>query len=87
MEIFLVDRLKDWMAILDGTEKVNFNGFGINALFSLSHTLLCFSFLHAAARCWDSFTYVFCFGTQETCPTLEEFQALMESRRNEEIMP
>lgn len=58
MEIFLVDRLKDWMATLDGTEKVNFNGFGINALFSLSHTLLCFSFLHAAARCWDPFTRV-----------------------------
>ncbi|KAL7204576.1 hypothetical protein ACSBR2_017617 [Camellia fascicularis] len=53
MEIFLVKRLKDWTATLDGTEKVNFCNFGINALFLLSHTSRCFSFLHAATRCWN----------------------------------
>ncbi|KAL7179526.1 hypothetical protein ACSBR1_042842 [Camellia fascicularis] len=54
-------------------EKISFQGFGINALFPLSRTLLCFPFLHAAARRWDPITHVFCFGTQEMCPTLEEF--------------
>lgn len=31
--------------------------------------------------------HVFRFGTQEMCLTLEEFQALMETWRDEEIMP
>ncbi|GMP95933.1 hypothetical protein CsSME_00044791 [Camellia sinensis var. sinensis] len=71
MEILLGNRLKNWMATLDGTKKINFNGFGINALFSLSHTPFCFPFLHAATHCWDPFTHVFLFGLQEMCPTLE----------------
>ena len=32
-------------------------------------------------------THVFRFEAQEMCPTLEEFQALMESLRDEEVMP
>ncbi|KAL7204638.1 hypothetical protein ACSBR2_017673 [Camellia fascicularis] len=87
MEILLNNRLRDWITTLDGLKKVNFRGFGINVLFPLSCTLLCFPFLHVAARYWNPITYVFHFGSQEMCPTLEEFQALMESRHDEEIMP
>ncbi|KAL7198104.1 hypothetical protein ACSBR2_020594 [Camellia fascicularis] len=86
MEILFTEKLTDWIATLDGMENVNFWGFGINALFSLSNTPLCFPFLHVAAQCWDPITHLFRFGTQEICPTLEEFRALMETRRDEEII-
>lgn len=86
MEPFFVEKLLDWIATLDGSEKLNFWGFSINALFLLSRTPLYFLFLHVAARCWDLITHVFSFGGQEICPTIEEFQALMESRREEKII-
>lgn len=86
MEMLPIHRLQDWIINLDGSEKVNFCGFGLNALFPLSLTSLCFPFLHAAALCWNPITHVFHFGSQEMCPTLEEFQALMESHRDKEIM-
>ncbi|KAL7175019.1 hypothetical protein ACSBR2_028760 [Camellia fascicularis] len=87
MEPFFTEKLLDWIAALDGPKKLNFRGFGINALFPLSCTPLCFAFLHALARCWNPVTHVFSFGGQEICPTIEEFQSLMESRRDEEILP
>ncbi|KAL7222904.1 hypothetical protein ACSBR1_024566 [Camellia fascicularis] len=87
MEILLNNRLRDWITTLDGSEKVNFRSFGINALFPFSRTSLCFPFLHATIRCWNPVTHVFRFELEEMCPTLKEFQALMASRRDEEIMP
>ena len=87
MEEFLAQNLSAWINNLDGSEKLNFRGFGINALFTLSRTPLHFPFLHAAARFWNLVTHVFSFGGQEVCPTFEDFQALMESERNEEILP
>lgn len=87
MEILFVNRLQEWIAALDGSERVNFRGFGLDALFPLNRTSLCFPFLHAAARCWNQITHLFSFGGQELCPTIEEFQALMESRCDEEILP
>lgn len=87
MEPFFAKKLSNWNATLDGSEKLNFWGFGINALFTLSHTPLRFLFLHATAICWNPVTHVFSFGGQEICPTIEEFQALMESRHDEEILP
>ena len=66
---------------------MNFRGFGITALFTLGRTPLCFPFLRAAARFWNPITHVFSFGGQEMCPTFEDFQALMESERDEEILP
>ncbi|KAL7255111.1 hypothetical protein ACSBR1_009305 [Camellia fascicularis] len=87
MEAFLVQNLTNWIANLDGSEKLNFRGFGINALFTLSHIPLRFPFLHAAARCWNPVTHVFSFSGQEICPTFEDFQALMESECDEEILP
>ena len=87
MEKFLTQNLTTWIANLDGSEKLNFRGFGVNALFTLSRTPLHFSFLHAAARFWNLMTHVFSFGEQEICPAIEEFRALMESRRDEEILP
>ncbi|KAL7249856.1 hypothetical protein ACSBR1_011938 [Camellia fascicularis] len=87
MEPFIVQNLADWIAALDSSEKVNFRGFDLNALFPLNRTPLCFSFLHAAARCWNPIMYVFSFGGQEMSPTIEEFQVLIEFRRDEEIMP
>ena len=38
-------------------------------------------------RFWNPVTHVFSFGGQEVCPTFEDFQALMESERGEEILP
>lgn len=87
MEEFLVQNLTTWIANLDGSKKLNFRGFGINALFTLSRTPLRFLFLHATARFWNPVTHVFSFGGQEMCPTFEDFQALMESGRDEEILP
>ncbi|KAL7197506.1 hypothetical protein ACSBR2_020109 [Camellia fascicularis] len=87
MEVFLAQNLTNWIASLDGREKLNFWGFGMNALFTLSRTPLRFPFLHAAARCWNPVTHVFSFGGQEMCPTFEDFQALMESRCEKEILP
>ncbi|KAL7263497.1 hypothetical protein ACSBR1_001617 [Camellia fascicularis] len=86
MEILLNNRLQDWIVTLDGSKKVNFCCFGLNTLFPLSHTSLCLPFLHASVRCWNPIIHVFRFESQEMCPTLEEFQALMESQRDEEIM-
>ncbi|KAL7225057.1 hypothetical protein ACSBR1_020362 [Camellia fascicularis] len=87
MEAFLIQNLIAWIATLDGSEKLNFRSFGINALFTLSRTPLYLPFLHAAARFWNPVTHVFSFGGQEVCPTFEDFQALMESERNEEVLP
>ncbi|KAL7257309.1 hypothetical protein ACSBR1_003584 [Camellia fascicularis] len=50
MEMLLVNRLRDWIATMDGSENVNFCSFGLNTLFPLSCTSLCFPFLHAAVR-------------------------------------
>ncbi|KAL7247629.1 hypothetical protein ACSBR2_002524 [Camellia fascicularis] len=87
MEPFFAEKLSTWIITLDGSEKLNFRGFGINALFPLSRTPLCFSFLSVAARSWNPITHVFSFRGQEICPTIEEFQILMESRHDEEILP
>ena len=87
MEAFLVQNLTTWIASLDGSEKLNFWGFGLNALFTLGRTPLHLPFLHAATRFWNPVTHVFIFSGQEMCHTFEEFQALMESERNEEILP
>ncbi|GMP95954.1 hypothetical protein CsSME_00044807 [Camellia sinensis var. sinensis] len=87
MEAFLVENLLAWIVTLDGSEKLNFRGFGLNALFTLSRTLLHLPFLHAAARFWNPVTHVFSFGGQEVCPTFEDFQVLMESERYEETLP
>lgn len=87
MEDFLAQNLATWINNLDGSEKLNFRAFGINVLFTLRCTPLHFPFLHAAARFWNPVTHVFSFSGQEVCPTFEDFQALMESERNEEILP
>ncbi|KAL7163661.1 hypothetical protein ACSBR2_039723 [Camellia fascicularis] len=87
MEEFLAQNLTGWIADLDGSEKLNFRGFDMNALFTLSCTPLHFSFLHAAAKFWNPVTHVFSFSGQEVYPTFEDFQVLMESERNEEILP
>ena len=87
MEEFLAQNLTAWIASLDGSEKVNFRGFGINALFTLGRTPLHLPFLHAAARFWNPVTHVFSFAGQEMCPTFEDFRALMESERDEELLP
>jgi len=84
--MFPTNRLQDWITTLDDSEKMNFYGFNLNALFPLSRTSLCFPFLHATAWCWNPITHIFRFGSQEMCLTLEEFQALMESQRDKEIM-
>ena len=55
--------------------------------YTLSRTPLHFPFLHVAARFWNPVTHVFIFGWKEVCPTFEDFQALMESERDEEILP
>ena len=86
MEMLPTNRLQDWITTLDGSENMNFCSFDLNALFPLSRTSLCFPFLHAATRCWNPITHIFRFGSQEMCSTLKEFQALMESQRDKEIM-
>ncbi|KAF5933910.1 hypothetical protein HYC85_030081 [Camellia sinensis] len=87
MEEFLAQNLTAWIASLDGSEKLNFRGFGVNALFTLGRTPLHLPFLHAAARFWNPVTHVFSFARQEICPTFEDFRALMESGRDEELLP
>ena len=65
MEEFLAQNLTAWIVNLDGSEKLNFWGFDINALFTLSRTPLHFPFLHAAARFWIEKNYeaeAFCRG-------------------------
>ena len=87
MEAFLAENITSWISSLDGSEKLNFRGFGLNALFTLSRTPLQLPFLHAAARFWNPVTHVFSFGGQEMCPTFEDFQVLMESECSEVILP
>ncbi|KAF5933359.1 hypothetical protein HYC85_029530 [Camellia sinensis] len=87
MEEFLAQNLTAWVASLDGSEKLNFRDFGINALFTLGRTPLHLPFLHAATRFWNPMTHVFSFAGQEICPTFEDFRALMESERDEELLP
>jgi len=87
MEEFLIQNLTNWIANLDGSEKLNFWGFNINALFTLGRTPLRFPFLYAAARFWKPVTHVFSFCGQEMCPTFKDFQALMESKHDKAILP
>ena len=87
MEAFLVKNLTSWISSLDGSAKLNFRGFGLNALFTLGRTSLHLPFLYAAVRFWNPVTHVFSFGGQEVCPTFEDFQVLIESERGGEILP
>mgnify|MGYP003702351317 CR=1 FL=1 len=87
MEAFFTLNLTAWITSLDGSKNLNFQGFGLNALFTLGRTPLHLPFLYAAARFWNPVTHVFSFSGQEMCPTFEDFQVLMESERNEEILP
>ena len=87
MEEFLAQNLTAWIASLDGSGKENFRGFGINALFTLGRTPLHLLFLQAAARNWNTEPHVFSFAEQEISPTFEDFRALMESERDEELLP
>ena len=73
MEAVLAENIISWISSLDGAEKLNFRGFGLNALFTLSRTPLHLPFLHAAARFWNPVTLVFSFGGQVLCPTFDDF--------------
>lgn len=64
------------MGEFTGVDRVNFRPFGLNALFSLRDVPIRHEFLLCVAHFWDPEVNVFCFGYEELCPTVKEFQAL-----------
>jgi hypothetical protein len=80
--------LRPWLDSLDGIDWLNFQGQRLYALRHLREVAIRPVLLHAATRFWDSEVHVFRFGSQELCPTVEEFHAYLGSHDSAEpIIP
>lgn len=78
--------LRGWMKEFKGVDRVNFRPLGLNALFSLQDVPIRHEILQGATHFWDPKVHVFRFGYEELCPTVEEFQALLEYRPRKSIV-
>ncbi|KAI8568359.1 hypothetical protein RHMOL_Rhmol02G0192000 [Rhododendron molle] len=80
--------LRPWLDSLDGIDWLNFRGHRLHALKYLREIAIHPVLLHAATRFWDPEVHVFRFGSQELCPTVEEFHAYLGSHDSTEpIVP
>ena len=80
--------LRPWLDSLEGIDWLNFRGHRLYALRHLREVAIRPVLLHAAARFWDPEVHVFRFGSQELCPTVEEFHAYLGSHDSAEpIIP
>ena len=61
------------MRLLRGAEKINFSVLRMRDMMTLIDISIRMDFLKAAACYWNPIRHTFVFGSQELCPTVEEF--------------
>lgn len=66
-----------WINGLNKEETQEFERYRLGFVLFLRHIHLHWELLSAAGRCWDSKRHVFRFGTNELCPTIEEFSRIL----------
>ncbi|KAI8568361.1 hypothetical protein RHMOL_Rhmol02G0192300 [Rhododendron molle] len=76
--------LRPWLDSLKGIDWLNFRGHRLYALRHLREVAIRHVLFLAAAHFWDFEVHVFRFGSQELCPTVEEFHAYLGSHDSAE---
>jgi hypothetical protein len=79
MENPLPTLIKPWLVQFLGIDWLNVQYHGLASFRYLRHVPLRPTLLRAALRFWDPDVHVFCFGDDEICPTIEEFQAYLRT--------
>ena len=74
MEKISLEAIREWVRFLRGADKVNFAILGMKDVMALVDIPLGISFLQAAVHHWNPIRHTFVFGSQELCPTVEEFR-------------
>ena len=69
--------MKTFLKNLDGNDWNRLQPFHVKSLRSLQHLKIDTALLHAAATFWDPKDHVFIFNSQELCPLIEEFAAIL----------
>ena len=69
--------MKTFLKSLNGNDQNKLQSFHVKPLQSLQHLKIDIAFLHAAITFWDTRDHVFRFNSQELCPLIEEFAAIM----------
>ena len=76
MEKTSLEAIREWVRSLRGADKVNFAILGMKDVMALVDIPLGVSFLQAAMHHWNPIRHTFVFGSQELCPTVEEFRVI-----------
>ena len=76
MEKVSLEAIREWVRSLRGADKVNFAILGMKDVMALVDIPLGISFLQAAVHHWNPIRHTFVFGSQELCPTVEEFRVI-----------
>ena len=76
MEQIFLKAIREWVRLLRGAEKINFSVLGMRDMMTLINIPIRMDFLKAVAGFWNLFLHTFVFGSQELCPTIEEFRAI-----------
>ena len=69
--------MKTFLKSLNGNDWNKLQSFHIKSLRSLHHLKIDTAFLHAVTSFWDTKDHVFRFNSQELCPLIEEFAAIL----------
>ena len=69
--------MKTFLKNLNGNDWNKLQPFHVKSLRSLQHLKIDTALLHAAATFWDPKNHVFRFNSQELCPLIEEFAAIL----------
>ena len=69
--------IKTFLKNLNGNDWNRLQPFHVKSLRSLQHLKIDTALLHAAATFWDCKDHVFRFNSQELCPLIEEFAAIL----------
>ena len=69
--------MKTFLKSLNGSDWNKLHPFHVKPLRSLQHLKIDTALLHAAATFWDPKDHVFRFNSQELCPLIEEFTAIL----------
>ena len=78
MEQISLKAIREWVRLLRGAEKINFFVLGTRDMMTLIDLPINMDFLKAAACYWNLIRHTFVFGSQELCPTVEEFRVISD---------
>ena len=73
MEQISLKAIRECVRFLRGADKINFALLGMTHIDALIDIPIKMDFLKAAVGYWNPLRHTFVFGSQELCPTIEEF--------------